>query len=314
MASPFLPLARNQDLSIQRLSQETLVYDERVHRAFCLNHIVSEVWKRCDGTQTSEQIAQGVMLALGTPVSADVVEYALGDLRRHRLLVEQPAAKFPVAGLSRRQMVQRLGAAAALLMPVVTSIVAPPSAHAYGCVLADTPVAMADGSERSAGRIVAGDWIRGFDAVTGRVQAGPVKSVSAFAAERVHTLFAATGEMLQASPTHLLLNGMKDKSGKQVKDFNVGDEVLVYSERNRRVEATHLAAVQIVEQPQAVFGFEMDTYEHTYLSAGLVSHNMVYKTLSPQVRRQMQEELDRQSGTIYTRTSAQQAKDPYSGQ
>jgi Coenzyme PQQ synthesis protein D (PqqD) len=121
-----------RDLSVEQIGAETLVYDERRHKAFCLNITSSAIWRRCDGTQTVEQIAAAVTLELAAPITADLVLFALGELRRDGLL--EADATVPATGLSRRDMVQKIGIRAALLLPVIAAIVAPKAAQAYGHV------------------------------------------------------------------------------------------------------------------------------------------------------------------------------------
>ncbi len=121
-----------QDICVEQIGLETLVYDEQRHKAFCLNATSSAIWRRCDGTQTVEQIAAAVTLELAAPITGDVVLFALGELRRDGLLEVDTAVSAAV--ISRRDMVQKIGIRAALLLPVVAAIVAPKAAQAYGGV------------------------------------------------------------------------------------------------------------------------------------------------------------------------------------
>jgi hypothetical protein len=63
-------------------------------------------------------------------VAPDAVRLALQDLGRAHLLTT------PVepAGLTRRELMRRLGTAAAVALPLVTSVVAPTAAQAQSCV------------------------------------------------------------------------------------------------------------------------------------------------------------------------------------
>ena len=63
----------------------------------------------------------------GAPVDESLVWLALDQLEKFKLLDEVPAKPAMLAGLTRRQMVARLGIAAAAL-PAIVSIVTP---HAY---------------------------------------------------------------------------------------------------------------------------------------------------------------------------------------
>lgn len=121
---------RTRHLSIQHVGSETLVYDEHTHTAMCLNAISAAVWNRCDGKASPEQIAAAVTVALGMPVSEDVVLMSLQELARQGLL--ESTMPVPAAMLSRRDMMVKMGFRAAMLVPVITAIAAPKAAQAYG--------------------------------------------------------------------------------------------------------------------------------------------------------------------------------------
>ena len=123
-----------QDMTVQHVGPEILVYDERRHQAFCLNATSAAVWNLADGTRTPAQIAAAATLALAAPVAVEVVDFALAELGRDGLLETAPAAlSLPTApAVSRRVMMQSLGASSVLLVPVVAAILAPKAAQAYG--------------------------------------------------------------------------------------------------------------------------------------------------------------------------------------
>jgi hypothetical protein len=127
MAShPDRPLARKGDLVLKTVGDEVLVYDLARHRAHSLNRVAAAVWRACDGTRDQAAIAAALREADGTPVTLEAVRYALAELGRARLLTG-PAGE---AGITRRELARRLGTAAAVALPIVTSIVAPRAAQA----------------------------------------------------------------------------------------------------------------------------------------------------------------------------------------
>lgn len=144
MSESFKPLARKDGLVINELPEEIVVYDRESHKAHCLNRTAALVWKRCDGRTHPARIARLVEQDLKTPVSEDLVWYALEQLAKDQLLTEKivprattaAAAKVPAARLSRRELVRRLGLAAVVALPLITTIVAPTpvQAAASNCV------------------------------------------------------------------------------------------------------------------------------------------------------------------------------------
>ena len=117
-------LARKEELVIQDLPDEVLVYDLKSHKAHCLNKTAAFIWSHCDGQTTANEIAKMMEQEWQTPVSEDAVWFALNKLGKADLLQQQIALPQAHAGMSRRSAVRRL-AFGALLVPVVMTIVAP---------------------------------------------------------------------------------------------------------------------------------------------------------------------------------------------
>jgi Coenzyme PQQ synthesis protein D (PqqD) len=126
------PIARDEGLLIQELPDEVLVYDLESYRAHCLNRIAALVWRHCDGKTDVGRITEILADELDSPVSEDVVWFALRRLGRARLLQERVAPPDDVGKHSRRELVRAFGLA--LLLPAVTSIIAPTAASAQTCV------------------------------------------------------------------------------------------------------------------------------------------------------------------------------------
>jgi hypothetical protein len=130
MTEQFLPSARRSKLVVQELAEEVLVYDEETHRAHCLNRMAALVWKHCDGKTPVSAIAERVGGHLSFPVSDDLVWLALDQLTKFDLLTSGAARPAPPNLISRRKMIRRLGLAAAISLPLITSIVSPTAAEA----------------------------------------------------------------------------------------------------------------------------------------------------------------------------------------
>jgi hypothetical protein len=122
-----LPLARRDQLVVQELPDELLVYDLDRHKAHCLNQASAIVWKHCDGKTTMAEMTRLLERELGTSVDDDVVWLALSQLRRFHLLEESKMVG--MMKVSRRDLVQKY-LPAALILPVILSIPAPIAAQA----------------------------------------------------------------------------------------------------------------------------------------------------------------------------------------
>ena len=127
-----VPEARTEGLVVQQLAEEVLVYDQDRHKAHCLNHTAAMVWQQCDGPTTVKEIAEKLSREVEAEVEAEVVMLAVEQLSRTHLLKEAVAGA-AVGGVSRREVIRRIGIGAAVALPIVTSIVAPKASEAANC-------------------------------------------------------------------------------------------------------------------------------------------------------------------------------------
>ena len=130
----YKPKARQDELVIEGLDDETLVYDMRSHKAHCLNRTAAAVWNRCDGKATVNEMRAALEAELHTGVSAEMIWLALDQLGKARLLSERLPGSMAQTSLSRRAALGRLGLGAAIALPLVTSILAPTTAEASTCI------------------------------------------------------------------------------------------------------------------------------------------------------------------------------------
>ena len=128
-----MPQTRKSGLIVKEVDCEILIYDQISNRAHCLNETAAQVWKYCDGQTTIADACRSLSREYDSPVDEKVVGYAIDQFAKDHLLEEVGIPAFMVPGLSRRQMVRTLGLAAAVAVPVVTSILAPTPAQAATC-------------------------------------------------------------------------------------------------------------------------------------------------------------------------------------
>lgn len=122
------PIARKEGLVIQEMPDEALVYDMANNKAHCLNKTAAFVWKKCDGKNSVADIKNLLAAETNNPVQEDFIWLAIDQLNDKNLLEEKMSA--PFAGESRRNVIKKIGLAAVIALPVVTSLVAPAPAHA----------------------------------------------------------------------------------------------------------------------------------------------------------------------------------------
>lgn len=126
-----MPRARKEGLLVQELADELLVYDRIRHKAHCLNETAALIWNNCDGKTSVSQMTRLLEKQANGPVDEAMVWLAFDELGKAKLLRDN---KRPTtSGISRRELIRRVGTAAVIALPVVSSIVAPGAVEAATC-------------------------------------------------------------------------------------------------------------------------------------------------------------------------------------
>lgn len=127
MSNP-LPQARFENLVVQELQDEVLIYDLVSNKAHCLNASAAFIWRRCDGTTSANDIASAFAVKWKCDAPEDFVTNAIGQLNDSQLL--QHPSSIPPRSPSRRHLLKKLGVASAVALPLVQSLVAPTTLYA----------------------------------------------------------------------------------------------------------------------------------------------------------------------------------------
>lgn len=134
-----IPKVRSENIVVQDLGNEILIYDLKVDKAFCLNEVSKIVWQACDGRQTISEIIEDVGFKLNSPPNEDLVWFALNQLNKENLLENGENLPNHFAGMSRREVIKKIGLGTMMALPIVASMVAPTSFHAASLVCNTTP-------------------------------------------------------------------------------------------------------------------------------------------------------------------------------
>jgi hypothetical protein len=135
MGNEMRPLSRRENLIVQEMGDELLVYDLEHHKAHSLNATASLVWRNCDGETSFEQLV-GLMSDQAPESEADnLVRVGLHALERARLVTYRSGHEPARSGCTRRELAARLAKVGtlSLVVPVVVSISAPTPAQAASC-------------------------------------------------------------------------------------------------------------------------------------------------------------------------------------
>lgn len=117
-----LPSAKTENIVIQSLEGELLIYDLIKNNAYCLNETAAAVYKACDGATTFES------LKAQNNFTDELIFLALDNLNREDLITGDfvPSPN----GMNRREIIRILGKTSLLAMPIISSIAAPTPAMA----------------------------------------------------------------------------------------------------------------------------------------------------------------------------------------
>jgi hypothetical protein len=135
MASVNNPRARENKLVVQDLRGEILIYDLNINEAYCLNPTSAAIWKLCDGQNSVSEISRKLSAQFKQPVVDDLIYLALDQFKKDNLLSDKQAIEIKFNGLSRREVIRKVGFASLVALPVVASLITPTAAMAQsgGC-------------------------------------------------------------------------------------------------------------------------------------------------------------------------------------
>lgn len=139
MKNRMKPVTRKNDIVVQELKDETLVYNLKTNKAYCLNETSALAWQLCNGHRTISEISDEMSKRLKTLISDDFVLLALDQFKDGLLENENEIADH-FAGLSRRAVIRKVGFASTVALPMISSLLAPEASMAQsmagGAVLA----------------------------------------------------------------------------------------------------------------------------------------------------------------------------------
>lgn len=136
MIPPNNPVARNRDIVVQDLTGEVLVYDIKSSKALCLNPTAAYIWRECDGEKSVADISREASRNTGMAISEDIVRLALKQFKEDNLLENAEIFVNEFDGMSRREVIKRVGFVSMIALPVISTLVAPRAVHAQSTLCA----------------------------------------------------------------------------------------------------------------------------------------------------------------------------------
>jgi hypothetical protein len=142
------PKTKTENIVVQEMENEVLIYDLQTSKAFCLNETSAIIYQLCDGKNSIEQINRSLSQKLQQPIDDKLIWLALDSFKKENLLEQSKEFTVDFNGLSRRQVIKKIGLSSLLALPVIVSVVTPAAgAQASICYAADIGVCMMAAAE-----------------------------------------------------------------------------------------------------------------------------------------------------------------------
>jgi Coenzyme PQQ synthesis protein D (PqqD) len=130
------PIVRIDNIVVQEMDKEILIYDLQKSKAFCLNETSALIYQLCDGKNSISDISSAISKKLNQPITDELIWLALDNFRKDDLLEKSGQFEIDFKGLNRRQVIKKVGLATMIALPIVSSVIAPTSAMAQSGLLA----------------------------------------------------------------------------------------------------------------------------------------------------------------------------------
>ncbi len=128
-----MPVSRTENIVVQEINDEILVYDLKTNKAHNLNSTMALIWQKCDGKTSLHEVITILMKKLEVEIDEDFIWLAIKELDKTNLLLGEMLLANK-ASVSRRKVLFKY-ALPTLAMPVVLSLVAPTTVEAQSCVM-----------------------------------------------------------------------------------------------------------------------------------------------------------------------------------
>lgn len=124
------PLARQKNLIVTELNDETIVYDSVTNALHTLNASAAEIWRMCDGQTTVTEMAQRLIQRYPKDQAEAIVWFTLNQLHQKKLLDTELTTVPSTVGMTRRELIGRVAVSALFALPLIQSMTAPSAAQA----------------------------------------------------------------------------------------------------------------------------------------------------------------------------------------
>lgn len=120
----YLPAARKENIVVQEVDGEVLVYDLSSNKAYCLNGTSAAVYMACDGFTAADEVRRRHKF------TDDLIDLALEQLDENGLLQERGKFSASSGAINRRDALRKVATASAFALPLIMSVAVPTALYA----------------------------------------------------------------------------------------------------------------------------------------------------------------------------------------
>jgi len=129
-----LPFLRTNQLVVNELPNELLIYDLEKNKAFCLNETARLIMDECNGIKPIDEAVESLNRKLKSKLSEEMVWMVIEQFQKSNFLQGDYQIPIQTSKISRRKILQA-AAALGIALPIVTSLVAPTAIHAQSACI-----------------------------------------------------------------------------------------------------------------------------------------------------------------------------------
>src|SRR5215217_6945311 len=132
-----LPFLRTENLVVNELPDELLIYDLEKNKAFCLNETARLIMNECNGETSIDEAVINLNRKLKSKVPEEVIWMVVEQLKKSDLLKNDYQIPVQITNKVTRRKILRSAALLGLALPVISSLVAPTAVNAQSgtCVM-----------------------------------------------------------------------------------------------------------------------------------------------------------------------------------
>jgi hypothetical protein len=119
-----LPALRNENIVVQELDAEILLFDLKNNQAYSLNETSAKVYRACGNEITIEELKRR------THFTDELIHLTLEKMQKANLLIENINYADTFNSVNRREIIKRIALSSTVTLPVISSIVIPTAANA----------------------------------------------------------------------------------------------------------------------------------------------------------------------------------------